>query len=176
MAAAWLKHVVEWLDVVDEQDRIIARATRADVHARRCLHRSVHVLVSNRAGAIYVQRRALTKDCSPGLWDTSAAGHVGHGESYDQAAPRELAEELGLLDEVLQPLCALPASSATGYEFVRVYHCITGHEPVPDRAEIAAGGWWSEAALRAWIARAPDDFTEVFRTIFARFAAARPDR
>ncbi|MEX2481287.1 MAG: hypothetical protein WD928_10530 [Gammaproteobacteria bacterium] len=53
----------ELLDVVDRNDRIIATASRAEIHRRRLRHRAVHVLVTNPRGEIYVQQRAPNKDC-----------------------------------------------------------------------------------------------------------------
>jgi len=158
------------LDVVDADDRVVGHATRADVHRRQLLHRAVHILVTNPEGALYVQQRAFTKDCQPGLWDTSAAGHVDRGESYAAAATRELAEELGIVDTELHFLYAVPASRETGFEFVQVYHCETACEPRPDPLEIVQGGWWPPTSLAAWIAADPAVFTAVFRHIHRRFA------
>jgi len=155
----------EVLDVVDAANRVIGRATRAEIHARGLRHRAVHMLVVNPAGDIYVQRRALSKDSQPGMWDTSAAGHVDHGEDWEAAARRELDEELGLADVDLEPLAELPASPDTGQEFVRVYRCRVSAEPRPDPQEIMDAGWWSPAALAAWMARRPGDFTAAFHAV-----------
>lgn len=86
----------ELFDVVDADDRVIGQATRAAVHRDGLLHRSAHVFVFNSRGELFLQRRALSKDENPGVWDSSAAGHLDAGESYAEAARRELLEELGL--------------------------------------------------------------------------------
>jgi len=161
----------EWLDVVDAHDRVVGSAPRALVHRFGLRHRAVHILVCDPAGSIYVQQRAWTKDCQPGQWDTSAAGHVDCGESYAAAAQRELGEELGLHGLPLEALGEFPATPASGYEFVQVYRCSTEREPRPDADEIAQAGWWTPAALGAWIAAEPACFTAVFRRIHARFIA-----
>jgi isopentenyl-diphosphate delta-isomerase len=161
----------ELLDVVDAGDVVVGQATRAEIHRRGLRHRAVHIVVSNPRGEVFVQQRALGKDCQPGLWDTSAAGHVDHGETYDAAAVRELAEELGLAGETVEPWWSLTAGPLTGQEFVQVYRCCTRHEPRPDPDEIAASGWWTPAALAAWMAARPEDFTAAFRAIFARYCA-----
>lgn len=85
----------EYMDVVNERDEVIGRDTRANVHARHLIHRGVHVFVVNRAGELLVQRRAMAKSYYPGYWDASVGGQVGAGESYAEAAARELEEELG---------------------------------------------------------------------------------
>lgn len=163
----------ELLDVVDAYDRVVEAATRKAIHARRLRHRAVHVLVVGPQGDIYLQRRALDKDCAPGLWDSSAAGHVGHGEDYDTAAPRELAEELSLVGVPLEPLCRLTASAVTGFEFVHAYACVTAREPVPDTSEIAATAWRSADEIELLVAQRPARFTGSFKLIFSHYLQSR---
>ena len=86
----------EIYNIVDENDQIIGQASRKHIHKNKLLHRSVHTLVFNSRKELFLQKRALCKDENPGLWDTSSAGHVDAGESYDACAHRELGEELNL--------------------------------------------------------------------------------
>ena len=86
----------EIFDVVNERDEVIGQQPRSEVHHRGLMHRAVHVLVFNGAGQVFLQKRSLKKDRQPGLWDSSASGHVDAGEGYDACAVRELREELGL--------------------------------------------------------------------------------
>lgn len=87
----------EWFDVVDEQDTVVGRRTRGACHAdRNLIHRCVFILVYHPDGRILWQQRSQSKDTHPGCWVTSASGHVDAGESYAQAAERELHEELGI--------------------------------------------------------------------------------
>lgn len=87
----------EWFDIVDEQDRIIGKATRRDCHGNPALiHRVAHVLVVDKAGRLLLQKRSMRKDVQPGRWDTSVGGHLDVGEGYRDAALREMLEELGV--------------------------------------------------------------------------------
>lgn len=159
----------ELFDVVDEDDRVIATRSRGDVHRDGLRHRAAHVLVFDPAGRLFVQRRAMTKDCSPGCWDTSAAGHVAAGEDYATAAGRELEEELGIRPEgPLQPLFKIAASAATGYEFVWVFRTTTAAAVRPDPEEIMDGHWCQPAELADWLQRDPAAFTPSFRLIWSR--------
>ena len=160
---------VEMLDIVDAHNRIIGCAPRREVHRLGLRHRAVHMLILDGDDRIYLQRRSPHKDVDPGLWDTSAAGHVDSGEDYLDAALRELNEELALDDVRLEALCDLPARPETGEEFVRVYIGRTAGEPRPDPREIEAGGWWSQADLAEWLAREPAAFTATFQQIHAEF-------
>jgi isopentenyldiphosphate isomerase len=87
----------EQLDIIDSEDRVIGQAPRAEVHGNPALlHRVVHVLVFDRKGRIFLQKRSRNKDVQPGKWDSSVGGHVDAGESREYAVLRELAEELGI--------------------------------------------------------------------------------
>jgi isopentenyl-diphosphate Delta-isomerase len=161
----------EIFDVVDADDQIIGQATREEVHRRGLRHRSAHILVYDPNGRVYLQQRALWKDCSPGLWDTSAAGHLASGETYAEGAARELAEELGIRPASLEPLFKLPASPATGNEFVMAFRTLTSATIRPDSHEIIAGQWCTEAEITAWIQRAPETLTGAFRLLWAQLDA-----
>ena len=87
----------EWVDVVDDDDRVVGRVTRPEMRTRNLLHRAVYVFVLNTRGELFVHRRTATKDVYPGYCDLTIGGVVGTGEEYDAAAERELAEELGLI-------------------------------------------------------------------------------
>lgn len=157
----------EIFDVVDAADRVIGQAPRGAVHRHGWRHRSVHVLLFDPQGRLYLQQRALSKDESPGLWDTSAAGHVGSGEGLAAAAARELFEELGVRSEApLEFLFKLPASAATGHEFVSVYRAHSAATVRPEPGEIMAGRWLDKAALARALAAEPQAFTHTFRTIW----------
>ncbi|MDG6918849.1 MAG: NUDIX domain-containing protein [Nitrososphaerota archaeon] len=60
------------------------------------LHRAVAVVVSRSDGKVILQQRSRKDRWQPGMWTLSCTGHVKRGESYEEAASRELAEELGL--------------------------------------------------------------------------------
>lgn len=87
----------ELLIVVDKNDAVVGYKTRFECHHDASLiHRTVGVVVFDDAGRILLQKRSHTKDMDPGLWGISAAGHVAKGQAYEEAAHRELQEELGI--------------------------------------------------------------------------------
>ena len=86
----------ELVDVVDDDDHVIATVTRREMRAGRLQHRAVSIAVLGNDGRLLVHRRADSKDVWPGMWDIAAGGVVCAGEDYDTAARRELAEELGV--------------------------------------------------------------------------------
>jgi isopentenyldiphosphate isomerase len=155
---------------VDENDQIVGPCLRGDAHRLGLRHRSVHILVFNPEGELFLQKRSNTKDINPGLWDTSAAGHVDFGESYDDSARRELAEELGInSDAPLNPLFKLEASAETGWEFVQVYQLTHAGELRLEPGEITEGRWFDLSELENWIAKGGNGLTHSFQILWARF-------
>ncbi len=165
------------LDVVDVDDRVIGVATRGDIHARGLMHRAVHVLVFNREGSVLLQKRSIQKDQCAGMWDSSCAGHVESGQSYQETAPRELQEELGFEPvEPLQFLFKMPPGKENGYEFAMVF-AIEHEGPftaAPD--EIDELQWFSCAQIDEWIKKpATNDSQELttgFIEIWNRYRGA----
>jgi len=139
----------EIFDVVDSEDMVIGKASRLQVHDNDLMHRSVHILVFNSTGSLFLQKRAMIKDESPGLWDSSAAGHVESGEDYISCAKRELNEELSLSDVQLDEVLSIPAQSTTFWEHVRVYKCVTDSTICINKNEISEGRYLKLSEVRA---------------------------
>ncbi len=160
----------EMFDVVDETDRVVGVARRADVHARRLRHRAVHVLCFDGEGRVFLQRRSMRKDSAPGKWCASCSGHVDAGEDYDQAAVRELAEEIGARVEpaALERWLRLEASRETGMEFLWVYRVRHAGPFVLNPAEIMDGAWYGRDELDAALRERPEEFAGAFRHLWAR--------
>lgn len=157
----------EIFDVVDEADRVVGQAPRSVVHARGWRHRAVHVWVFNANGEVFLQKRSRTKDMSPGLWDSSASGHLHAGEGYEAAAGRELGEELGLhLPAPPERWLRLPATEETGWEFCRVYRTRAEGPFVLHPEEIETGAWVPLDELARRMREWPEEFCTAFRAIW----------
>lgn len=87
---------MELLDIVNDNDEVIGQRAREAIYDKFPTHRIVHVLVFDEAGRLGLQLRNKKLAFAPGHWSTTAGGHVHTGETYDEAAQRELFEELGL--------------------------------------------------------------------------------
>ncbi|MZH02728.1 MAG: NUDIX domain-containing protein [Nitrospinae bacterium] len=157
----------EIYNIVDENDSIVGQATRKHIHQNKLLHRSAHILVFNSKKELYLQKRSLSKDESPGLWDTSSAGHVDAGESYDECARRELFEELGI-KAVLLPLIKISACKETHGEHIQVYTCVTDDEIIINPEEISEGVFFNLPQIRKDISMNPTQFTPSFKLIFSQ--------
>lgn len=88
--------IVEWVDIVDEDNTVIAQATRSQMRAENLRHRATYIVVHDGMGKILVQRRTDIKDFHPGFLDATAGGVVTKGENILDSAKREAEEELGI--------------------------------------------------------------------------------
>ncbi|HCI57152.1 MAG TPA: isopentenyl-diphosphate delta-isomerase, partial [Bacteroidetes bacterium] len=86
---------MEFVILVDEQDREIGEAEKMQTHKLGLLHRAFSVLIYNTKGEMLLQQRAETKYHSGGLWSNACCGHPRPGEKIEDAARRRLKEELG---------------------------------------------------------------------------------
>ncbi len=139
----------EIFDVVDEQDRVIGQAAREEVHGNPSLiHRVAHVLVFDHSGELFLQKRSIKKDVQPGKWDTSVGGHVDAGESYDDAALREMREELGISGVKVEFLYTYLHRNSYESEYVKTYRCVWDGPIETDPQEIEKGRFWSLQEIR----------------------------
>jgi isopentenyl-diphosphate delta-isomerase type 1 len=158
----------EIYDVVDADDRVIGQATRREIHEKGLLHRSVHILVFNPEGKLFLQKRSPDKDENPGYWDTSSAGHVDSGEDYLTSAHRELMEELGVSGS-LEAIMRFSASQETFWEHVRVYKCITDQTIQINPEEISEGRFMTLKEIENALKNNELQLTSTFRKIFASY-------
>lgn len=151
----------ESLPVVDDSDHVVGAAPRSKVHGDNLRHRAVHILLFNGNGELFLQKRSRWKDRHPERWDSSAAGHVPATEEYDQAARRELREELGV-EAPLERIAKLPASERTGQEFIWLYRTRYDGELSLNRHEIETGHFFQPAIITGWVTARPRDFAPGF--------------
>jgi isopentenyl-diphosphate Delta-isomerase len=150
----------ELLEVVDATNRPLLILPREEVHRQQLLHRSVLVLVFDEQNRLFLQKRSRTKEVYPGRWDVSASGHILAGESRDAAACRELLEELGFAPHRIVVRQEIPASPATGQEFVTLFttRC-TGKEIRTNEQEVEDGYFVDHEELGCMLREYPELLT-----------------
>lgn len=86
----------ELIDILDENGNYTGKnCLKSEAHKKGHFHPTVHIWLYTKENKILLQKRALTKKVFPGLWDISVAGHVASGEKIEEAAIREIKEEIG---------------------------------------------------------------------------------
>lgn len=158
----------EFFDWVDHYDDVIGVTSRKDAHRLNLYHRAVHLYALGEKGGLILQKRSHTKDIDPGLWTVSCSGHVDRGETFEEAARREMQEELGVTIEIadLYELLYSTPSPGNGYEFVRSYEILHPIQPIHDDNEIEEICEIKLPQLFQWLEREPDSFALSFRYQF----------
>lgn len=133
-------HTPELVEVVDKNDKSLMVMPLDEVHRQSLMHRSVLILVYDMKNKLYLQKRGKNKSLYPGRLDISASGHVQQGESREDAAVRELYEELGLRTDRLTRIHEIPASNDTHFEFLTLFTAGKfAHPPTPNPDELDGG-------------------------------------
>ncbi len=133
----------EKVDVVDRNDRVIGKSTHYDLYVRMLRHRIVHVFVLDGAGRIYLQKRSKVMKYCPGCWVTSAGGHVSSGETYEEAAKREMREELGLKTKLFQIGKKFECTIDGPDKFIKIFVTFASSIPKIDKREVSGGKFFT---------------------------------
>lgn len=134
-----MKLAEEIVDIVDENDNVVRQATWKEMFENSLLHRTANVIVFNSKGEIFVHRRALDLKLYPGLYDVKFGGSVRAGETYDEAARRELFEEAGIDDVKLSPLFKCRNNRKENNVFRMVFKTVHDGKIEFDSSEVAEG-------------------------------------
>ena len=141
----------EIFPIVDDDGNEISLAPRSVCHDGKSmlLHPVVHLHLLNANGELFLQKRAMTKDILPGMWDTSVGGHMCSGESAEEALRREAEEELGLKDITFHLNKKYKWQSPRERELVCSFTGISKDIPVPNPEEIDEGRFWKMEEIKA---------------------------
>ena len=129
----------ELVAIVDRDNRVIGAVTRRIMRQQNLIHRASYILVFNRNGELFIQKRTLTKDMYPGYWDLAAGGVVLADETYEESALRELNEELGLTGVRLAHLFDQYFEEADNRVWGRIFSCVSEGPFVLQQEEIEYG-------------------------------------
>lgn len=162
--------------LVNEQDEAVGVEDKTRAHLLGVLHRAFSVFVINATGQLLLQKRALAKYHSRGLWSNTCCGHPRPDESVEKASRRRLREEMGFdsdLSEIFH--FVYRADLEDGFIENEYDHVLVGSfdgVPKPDPAEIAEWRWVDMATLSVDLKEHPESYTYWFRISFDRFLRA----
>ena len=164
------------VQIVDDNDQPLYGATKqraVDEHLNR---RIVRIMLVDGEGNVLLQKRAPTKHPYPNRWDNSVAGHVDDGESYEQAAHREIEEEIGLQNVPIEQIGSnyvVDGDNGELQAFIRVYKAqISGLPTKLSEREVSEVRWFDIAELRLAVEQDPEQFTDGLRRVITEYFGA----
>lgn len=149
--------------LVNEIDEMVGAGEKLLVHRQGLLHRAFSIFVLNSRGEVLLQRRALTKYHSAGLWSNTCCGHPRPGEQIIIGAQQRLKAEMGL-DCPLQEIgsfiyCAEVGAGLIEYE---LDHLLIGYSDVDPILNLSEAMDWKRSSfekLTRELSKHPSMFT-----------------
>lgn len=162
----------EFVILVDKQDNETGLMEKMEAHKKAVLHRAISVFIVNSRGEWLLQRRALNKYHSNGLWTNTCCSHPFPGESNIEAAHRRLMEEMGLnadLKEIFQFIYLEELDNElTEHELDHVFVGITDKKPEINTSEVIDWKYMDYFKLTTDLEQSPENYTVWFKKIVAR--------
>jgi isopentenyl-diphosphate delta-isomerase len=158
--------------LVDITDAPIGSMGKMEAHEKGLLHRAFSVFIFNSKNELLLQRRALTKYHSAGLWTNTCCSHPRPGENTLDAANRRLQEEMGMsasLEHKLSFIYKTPFDNGlTEHEFDHVYFGVTNNMPEINTEEVDSYRYISINDLKNEIEKKPEQFTSWFKIVLEK--------
>ncbi|WP_420859935.1 isopentenyl-diphosphate Delta-isomerase [Marivivens marinus] len=160
-------------------DGVLTPVDKLEAHIRGLRHRAVSVFLRDPAGQLLIQRRALGKYHTPGLWANTCCTHPLWDEAPLDCANRRLDQELGITG--VAPVWrqqveyrADVGGGLTEHEVVDIFlvDAPKGVAVTPNPEEVMDTDWLMLAELEQQIAARPDQFTPWLRIYLDQHKAA----
>lgn len=153
--------------LVDEQDKEVGTMEKIEAHEKALLHRAFSIFVLNDAGQMMLQRRALSKYHSPGLWTNTCCSHPRPGESLEEATRRRIVEEMGFECEMHEVFSFIYKAAfdrgLTEHELDHVFMGLHNGDPLINPDEVEEWKWIDVDDLLKDIDQFPDKYTVWFK-------------
>jgi len=161
--------------LVNENDEQIGLMPKLEAHEKAVLHRAFSVFVLNNKKELMLQKRALHKYHSPGLWTNTCCSHQREGESNIEAGKRRLQEEMGFVTELRDTISFMYKApfdnGLTEHEYDHVLVGTYENAPNINPEEVADWKWMAIEDVKEDIANHSQNYTEWFKIIFDKFYA-----
>lgn len=86
----------ELLDIINRKDGVIGQDTKENKFKKGLISRNVAIFILDDDKKLLITKRSSQKESFPNRYDLAACGNVKAGESYEDAAKREVIEELSI--------------------------------------------------------------------------------
>ncbi len=164
--------IEEQVILVDKNDNVLGTMEKMQAHVKGVLHRAFSVFVFDKEGKLMLQRRALTKYHSPGLWTNTCCSHPRKDEITVDAAHRRLVEEMGFdcdLEKVFDFVYKSDVGQGlTEHEFDHVFVGYFNEQPDINPEEVDSWKNVSLEEIEKDMDKNPENYTVWFRIAFPR--------
>ena len=158
--------------LVNDADAEIGRMEKLQAHQQGLLHRAFSVLLYNAKGQLLLQKRALGKYHSPGLWTNTCCSHPKPGETIEQAVTRRLQEELAITCSVVFNHKFIYRvefdNGLIEHEMDYVFTGLYEELGTPNPEEVLETKWFNPEEIKIAMALEPENYTIWFRLIMDR--------
>ncbi|MFQ5405810.1 MAG: isopentenyl-diphosphate Delta-isomerase [Candidatus Micrarchaeia archaeon] len=164
----------EQLILVDKNDEETGTEEKMKAHEKALLHRAFSIFVYNSNGEILLQKRAVDKYHSGGLWTNTCCSHPRPGEALVDAAHRRLKEEMGFYTALKEQFSFIYKVKFENNLWEHEYdHVLIGKydgEVKPNPEEVEEYKWIAPEQLENDVAANPENYTEWFKKALKELA------
>lgn len=168
---------MEQVILVDETDNQIGVMEKMEAHEKALLHRAFSVFLFNTKGEMLLQRRALSKYHSGGLWTNACCSHPRPGETTLDAAKRRTEEELGIKPDIKHAFSFTYKASfdngLTEHEYDHVFVGLWDDDVRLNPDEVAEVCYLSIDAIQTQLVQMPENYTEWFKIAFEQVTSTK---
>lgn len=168
-----MKPQEEKVVLINKDDSVLGLMGKMEAHIKGELHRAFSVFVFNDKRETLIQKRALEKYHSPGLWTNTCCSHPRENETYLDAAKRRIEEEMGFNCPLEFQFSFIYKADVGGglieHELDHVFTGTFNGTPKLNPEEVCDYKWISMPDLEADVKKNPQNYTEWFKIILKEY-------
>ena len=158
---------------ITQKDNQVGIMPKLEAHEKGLLHRAFSIFIFNNKYQLLLQKRAVSKYHSGGLWTNTCCSHPREGEEILDAANRRLIEEMGIETSLRKVhdfiYKAELDNNLTEHEFDHVFYGIYNEDPIINKDEADDFKWIDMDSLNEDIKTNGDNYTIWFKIAFEYF-------
>lgn len=164
----------DYVILVDENDSQRGIMGKMEAHKKGELHRAFSVVVFNSKGEMLLQRRAIEKYHSGGLWTNTCCSHPKLGEDLQESARKRLNEEMGFSCELENAFSFIYktalADELSEHELDHVLIGYYNESPKINTLEVSEWKYMSVDDIQEDLKLYPGKYTVWFKIIFSKIS------
>ena len=162
--------MIEKVILVDKNDNELGIMEKQEAHVKGLLHRAFSVFIFNDKNELLLQRRAVKKYHSGGLWTNTCCSHPRQNEKTEDAAERRLLEEMGMRSTLKKQFDFVYKAKLDNnlyeHEFDHVFFGFTNDLPIINPEEVEEYTYKTLEDIGNEMKTIPDKYTEWFKICF----------